>query len=314
MKNDLQAFIFGAGFGIRLLPLTEERPKVTVPVLNKPVIFRIIENLSSFGIDHFVINSHYKPQILHDIVGDGKKWGVDIQYSHEDAILETGGGLKKAQNLINSQTFILHNGDIICDVDFQKLLEFHKSKGAVATLVVSKYHDPKQVTIDSTGKIIDIRNTFYKDIIPGYTFLGIHILEKKIFDMIEPDKKISIIPIYLKMISEGMPVYVWEIENGLWYDIGSIEQYKKANLDLAEKYFSNSRETRLYKSSNSYIDSNVSLNGLVCIGENSVIEKKVFLKNAILWNNVHIKEGSVLEDVIIRDSKFVSGNHKGEII
>jgi len=314
MIKDIQALIFGAGFGIRLLPLTQTCPKVAVPVLNKPVILRIIENLKSAGITNFVINSHYLAQTLREIVGNGEKWGVNIIYSHEDEILETGGGLKNAQPLIQSQTFILHNGDIVCDIDYEKLIRFHRAKGSVATLAVSKRHIPKQLVLDSDNKIIDIRKTFFKNREPEYTFLGIHVLEKEIFDRIKPDEKISIIPVYLEMISKGIPVYAWELEEGLWYDIGSIEEYKKANFELMENIVTDTNGFRLFKSSSCIIDKSALMRGCVCVGEQSVIEKKVFLKNAIIWNNAVIKEGSLLEDVIVRDFKSVKGTHKGEII
>ncbi len=302
ISTEMQAFIFGAGLGTRLRPLTDIRPKVTVPIFGKPVIFYTIEKLASFGIKSFIINQHYHGNLLEKIIGYGDKWGVDIKYSPEKEILETGGGVKQAKDMISAQTFIVYNGDIICDLDMGSLLDYHKEKDALVTLVVAPWCDPRQLNIDTDGRVSDIRNIFQNEISPTHTFLGIHIMEREIFDEFDPDiKKFSIIKTYLKLIEQKKKIYAYQLPQGYWYDIGSIEQYKKAHLDLMDK-------------KNQHNSTQAVTEGYVAIGDNVKIEDNVCLKNTIIWDDVIIKANSRLDDCVVCDNVIVNGKHKDKIL
>jgi len=303
MLNETQAFIFGAGFGLRLRPLTDIRPKVTVPVFGKPVIFYTIEKLASFGIKSFVINQHYHKDLLEKIIGYGDRWGVNIKYSHEREILETGGALKKAKDMISSQSFIVYNGDIICDLDVKSLTDFHKEKGALVTLVAAPWCDPRQLSIDGEGRVIDIRNIFQKDVLPTHTFLGIHVMEREIFDEFDSEEKFSIIKTYLKLIEQKKKIYAYELPQGYWYDIGSLKQYKKAHIGLRDKINIKTQTPAHTKTE-----------GYIAIGQNVKIENNVFLKNSIIWDNVVLRANSRLDNCVICDNVIVNGNHKDEIL
>ncbi len=300
-NKEIQAFIFGAGFGTRLRPLTDLRPKVTVPFFGKPIIFYAIEKLVSFGIKSFVINKHYHADRLQEIVGDGSRWGIKIKYSHEKKILETGGALKKAKKILTAQTFIVYNGDIICDLNIDSLLDFHRQKNGLATLVVAPWCDPRQLNIDQDGRIIDIRNIFQTDP-PTDTFLGIHVMEKNIFDEFDTkSEKFSIIKTYLKLIDQKKDIYAYRLPQGYWYDIGSLDQYKKAHSDLMH-IMGNSSNPQ------------VKTDGYVAIGKNVTIEDNVYIKNSIIWDNVIIKKNSVLEDCVVCDKIVVNGKYQDEIL
>ena len=305
----IQAFIFGAGFGERLLPLTAERPKVTVPVLAKPNIFYIIENLCSIGVTDFIINTHHKADTLKAIVGDGRRWNVSITYSDEAAILETGGGLKHAERYITAETFIAYNGDIFCDVDLSKALAFHAERNAIATMVVSPHYSPRQLHIGRLGNLKDIRAMrHYHSTPPTHTFLGIHLFNREIFSYL-PEKKSSIINTYMKLLESNKPVFIWELDSEYWYDIGSIDVYKKLHADFFNHYPSQlkARDT-IYNTDNSRYG------GYISVAENVLIEDDVSLKNVIIWENAVIKAGSVLDNVIVRNDTVVTGNHTNVIL
>ena len=304
----MQAFLFGAGFGVRLKPLTNIRPKVLVPILGKPVIEHTIEKLAESGISSYIINTHYQSDKLRDMIGNGSIWGIDIKYSHEKEILETGGGLKHAEHLIESDTIIVYNGDILCSVDIHDVIKFHKERNALATLVCASWCDPNQISFDGDGRIIDIRNTFQSKP-PTHTFLGIHIIDRSLFKYLEADTKFSIIKTYLELIKDKQPVYAYQMEPGYWYDIGSIEQYKKAHADLIRQ-----QDASVFAPSSSLMGNNVTTEGFVSLGNRCFVGDGCKLRNVIAWDNVRIESNSQLEDVIITDGIQIEGNHAHSII
>ncbi len=308
MTQNLQAFLFGAGFGVRLRPLTDTRPKVAVPVMGKPVIFHAIEQLAGIGIKKMVINRHYKGDVLEGMAGDGEQWNVEIRYSTEKDILETGGGLKYAEPLISSQTFIAYNGDILCDIDLRDAIAFHRQHKAMVTLITAPWCAPRQLTLDANNRIIDIRKSIYKSSVPTHTFLGIHILEREIFSYMEHGKY-SIIKTYLSLIKDGAPVFAYDMPRGYWYDIGSIEQYKLAHKMLcAQTAFSNATSCL------SVMDKSACQRGYVSLGERVVIEEDVYMEDVIVWDDVTIKKGACLKDVIVRDGLTVEGTFENDIL
>ena len=297
-----QAFIFGAGFGERLMPLTENRPKVTIPVLGKPNIFYIIERLKKIGITQFVINTHHKSELLQHIVGDGSAWDVSIVYSHEPNILDTGGGLKNAEHFITSDTFVVYNGDIFCDVDLSFPINFHVQNDSHATMIVSPKHVPRQLHISRAGKLLDIRGIrHYHSMPPTHTFLGIHILNREIFHYLSNEKK-SIVEMYIKILNRNKTVMTWELDSDYWYDIGSIGAYSSIHADFFNK-------TRMPVSSQT-----IKAEGYISLSDNVVLEDNVFLKNVIVWENAVIQSGSILENVIVRNDRVVQGTYKNTIL
>ncbi|MCD6460867.1 nucleotidyltransferase family protein, partial [bacterium] len=209
----MQGFIFGAGFGVRLRPLTDYRPKVTVPVLGKPIIFYVIDRLEQLSVSSVIINTHYKPDILKNIVDNGYQCDEKIFYSDEPVILETGGGLFNARDLISDQSVIVYNGDIYTDFNLNKMIEFHKKKKAVATLAVASWCQPRQISLNSDKKITDIRR-IYTSSLPTHTFMGIHIIEKDFLSELaleaRKNRAFSIIKTYLRLIREKKPIFAYE--------------------------------------------------------------------------------------------------------
>ena len=306
----MQGFIFGAGFGVRLRPLTDYRPKVAVPVLGEPIICHVIDRLQKLSTSSIIINTHYNPTILKQVISERYPSGSEIFYSHEPVILETGGGLFNARNLVTDQTFVLYNGDIYSDLDLNKMIEFHKKKKSLATLAVAPWCEPRQISYDQDNRIVDIRQSYTKTI-PTHTFMGIHILEKDIFTelAVEADRNnaFSIIKTYLRLIKEKKPLFAYEPPECKWFDIGSLEVYKKIHKDNFDEYC-------IEKNLNFKTLKNNKFEGYFYSGNNCVIKNDVTLRNVILWDNVKVEPHTVLEDVIVTDSKVVSGIHKGKII
>ncbi len=133
----MKALFLAGGMGTRLKPLTDEIPKPMVPIMNRPLLERNMANLKKCGIRDIVISTCYKSQYIREYFGDGSKFGLKIEYICEDIPLGTGGAIKKAEGLFDD-TFLVFNADILCNMDFMELVEFHQSKSAAVTIAVTR--------------------------------------------------------------------------------------------------------------------------------------------------------------------------------
>src|SRR6185503_8431039 len=133
----MKAMVLAAGLGERMWPLTEDRAKPSLPLLNRPIIAHTLEHLARHGVKEAVINLHYHPESIRGIVSDGSKLGIKVHYSEEPIILGTAGGLKKAEPLLQgSGSFFLVNSDSLTDCDLTAALKKHRESGALATMVL----------------------------------------------------------------------------------------------------------------------------------------------------------------------------------
>lgn len=143
----MKAMILAAGVGSRLDPLTRNVPKPMVPVVNKPVMEHIVEALARNGVKDIMVNLHYLGNQIQDYFGNGKKWGVKIQYSREDQLWGDAGSVKRCQQFFDEDTFLVVGGDDLADMDFKRLVRFHEDKKALATISLSLVDDPSEYGI-----------------------------------------------------------------------------------------------------------------------------------------------------------------------
>jgi NDP-sugar pyrophosphorylase family protein len=183
----MRAMILAAGFGTRLRPLTNTVPKALVPVAGRPLIEYGLLFLKSQGIEEVVINLHHLGEKIRTALGDGSIYGLRITYSPEDPILDTGGGIKKAQAFLAGETFVVLNCDTILDLDLHALLAAHRKHHAAATLVLRP--DPEAarygvLETDVSGRIRRFLSqpAEVREPLSPYMFTGFQMLEPRVFD------------------------------------------------------------------------------------------------------------------------------------
>jgi NDP-sugar pyrophosphorylase family protein/tRNA A-37 threonylcarbamoyl transferase component Bud32 len=227
-----KAFILGAGLGKRLAPLTLRRPKPTLEILGRPLMDYIFEHVKSAGVREVVINTHHYPEKYEELFGKGEKSGLKIQYSYEEILLDTGGGLKKAQALLGNQTLLMYNGDILTDGDLSEAIEHHRSTGNLATLILGKFNANQNVNLNAQGQITDLRGVLGDKDNPKFVFTGIQIVEPALFQHIPEGQIISIVDVYLDLIRQGLKIggHVWK--DCYWTDIGDLKAYQQAQADV----------------------------------------------------------------------------------
>ena len=143
----MKAMLFAAGLGTRLRPLTDTLPKCLVPVNGRPMIDYPLLLLRHYGIREIVVNVHHHADRVEDYLGDGSRFGVDIAYSRESVLLDTGGGLLGAKSFLDQDTFVIVNSDVLIDLRLDEVVRFHTNHNAAATLVLRK--DPKAAAYGS---------------------------------------------------------------------------------------------------------------------------------------------------------------------
>jgi NDP-sugar pyrophosphorylase family protein len=232
----MKAIVLAAGFGTRLRPLTNNTPKPLLPVGHRPLIQYSLLLLRKYGITEVVINLHYQGKKIQQALGDGRTLGMQIRYSEEPEILGTGGGMKKASRFLSDETFLAINGDILVDINLDKVVEFHRWKRSAATLVLRK--DPEvesygTIEIDSKSRIRRFlrQPDWQGERLSPYMFTGIHVLEPIIFKYI-PDQGFSpITEAYRTMLKRDERLFGYPMK-GYWRDLGTPQSYRQAKADL----------------------------------------------------------------------------------
>ena len=232
----MKAMIFAAGLGTRLKPLTDHMPKALIPVGGVPMLERVIRKLKAAGFDQIVINIHHEGKQIVDFLRANDHFGIRIDISDEsDYLLDTGGGIKKATSLLaGDEPFLVHNVDILSNVDLRKLYETHLRTNPLATLLVSRRDTSRYLLFNKENKLCGWRNrdtgevkSYYPYFDPAqyneYAFSGIHVLSPKILDLMEEwTGKFSIINFYLAICART-DIRAYLSDNLRLLDIGKPE-------------------------------------------------------------------------------------------
>jgi mannose-1-phosphate guanylyltransferase len=227
----MRAMILAAGLGTRLRPLTDIIPKPLMPVVGVPNIVRLIDHLARFGVRELVVNLHHLADAIPALLGDGSSLGVRIAYSREPEILGTGGGIRKALELLGDETFLVVNGDAVFAPDLARAVALHRSSGALATLVVRETPEA-----DAYGAIGVDREGRVRGILSGgeglarTMFTGVHVLEPAIGKRL-PENGCIVRATYMPLLAAGAPLFA-AVDAGYFCDLGTPRRFLETNLDL----------------------------------------------------------------------------------
>lgn len=245
----MRAMILAAGEGQRLRPLTLHMPKPMVPVGGRPVLEHLLALLRLHRIDEVAINLHYRPDVIVDYFGDGKKFGVEITYSREVELLGSAGGVR-ALDAFLTDTFVVLYGDVLTDIDISALVARHRVTGAAGTIALYEVSDPSRcgiAEVDASGRI----TRFVEKPAPGAVAgnlanSGILVLEPSVIREIPPGEPYDFgLHLFPRLLDQGVPLFGERLD-GYILDIGSPDRLEQAEDDYRTGRFrSPIRDTRL---------------------------------------------------------------------
>ena len=219
--------IMAGGQGVRLRPLTLDCPKPLLKIDDTPIIERLITNAKLAGFENIKISIGYLGNLIKEHLGTGENLGVNINYSHEKEPTGTAGSLKNFKFETN-EDFIVVNGDLITDINYSDLIDFHKKNNATITMVGRQY------TLENPFGVIETIGNQVKQIKEKPTILsmincGVYCLSKNAINLIPSDKAFDMPDLINKHLEKSLPVFVYEF-SGDWYDIGTIKDFERVNL------------------------------------------------------------------------------------
>jgi NDP-sugar pyrophosphorylase family protein len=240
----MKVMILAAGLGRRLQPITNSKPKALVEVNGKPLLEILIKKLIGFGFDDIIINVHHFSDLIIDFVKSNHNFDTSITFSDEtDLLLDTGGGLKKASPFFNdNKPFLLHNVDVLSNIDLLKFYQYHVQNNSIATLACQERNSTRQFLTNSKNELCGWKNNKTGEVkicnetdiyLKPLSFCGIQIINPGLLKLITETGVFSIIDLYLRL-SSHYPIKLLPFDDAIWIDVGSLENLKKAEM-LKEK-------------------------------------------------------------------------------
>jgi len=232
-RHDNPVFLMAGGFGTRLRPLTNNCPKPMLKVGDKPILEQILLNFVEAGFHRFYISTHYMPEVIRDYFGNGEKWGISIQYVHEEEPLGTGGALGLLPHDEIDQPLFMMNGDLLTSLNLHSFLEFHQAHNGVATMCVREYeHQVPYGVITSEGT--QIKSMVEKPVHRFFVNAGIYLLDPALVKSVEPGTRIDMPTLLERQIDGGNAVNMFPIHE-YWLDIGRMDDFHKAQTEVQDR-------------------------------------------------------------------------------
>lgn len=245
----MKAMVLAAGLGTRLRPLTDDRPKALVEIAGRTLLEITLTRLREFGVREAIVNVHHFADMVVDHLKANSNFGMRIEVSREDLLLDTGGGLKKAAWFFlqdgghSDEPFILHNVDVLSTIDLGRMVEVHAENRALATLAVQERETSRYLLFDEQlqlcgrrtareGKTEVVRPSQQP---MALAFSGIHVISPRLLKMMKEQGVFSIIDSYLRLAGEGEKILAFRADEYYWRDLGTQESLRQAAEDLKQK-------------------------------------------------------------------------------
>jgi mannose-1-phosphate guanylyltransferase/mannose-1-phosphate guanylyltransferase/phosphomannomutase len=299
--------ILAGGLSTRLYPLTNNIPKPLVPVLDRPVVGHVIEYLRSHDVEDIAINVHYFANDVRKYVGDGSNWNAHVTYLHETELMGSAGAVKQLAARFES-TFVVIGCDDVTTIDLNAAVEFHRKRGATATIVLAQAEDVSQygvVVTDNDGRI----KSFQEKPAPGtelskFVNTGVYIFEPSVLEHIPAntfyDFGKQVFP-YLLRADER---FYGMRQDAYWCDVGTPSEYRRVHREALTGVVklripdgATMRDAVLVGAGVT-IDPAARIVGPSCIGRRCTIGAGAVIEQSILWNDVHVGAGAQISGAV----------------
>jgi len=253
----MKAMILAAGLGTRLRPLTNDRPKALVEIGGRTLLEMTLTRLLTFGVRQVIINVHHFADMVVDYLKVNRNFGMRIEISREEVLLDTGGGLKKAawfflegssgpESPVKEEPFLVHNVDVLSTIDLGRMVQFHKQNHALATLAVQDRETSRYLLFDEKDELCGRRtgSDQQPEIVrsspqtQALAFSGIHVISPRVFSLMTEEGAFSIINFYLRQAAQGENILSFRADQYYWRDLGKPGDLQQATQDFKQRIFS----------------------------------------------------------------------------
>ncbi|MHB8567032.1 MAG: sugar phosphate nucleotidyltransferase [Nitrososphaerales archaeon] len=310
----MQAVVLAGGEGSRLRPLTSTRPKPLVPVVNRPILWHVLQLLKKHNISETFITLHYLADQITTAFGDGSNEDLRISYSFEDKPLGTAGSVKALESELKG-SFIVISGDVMTDFDLSELIAFHNKKGGIVTIGLARVENPLEygvVLTDDEGKVtIFLEKPGWSEVFSDTVNSGIYIIEPEALKYIEIDRSFDFSKdLFPKLMKAGQEIYAHALE-GYWCDVGLPSQYimahhdilnNKTKVEIPGKKISDN----VWVEEGAEIQPGANVTGPAIIGSKTVVARSAKIGPfACLGSNVSVESGAVVQRAIVYDFAYI---------
>lgn len=313
----MKALIMAAGYGTRLEPLTIAVPKPMVPIVNVPCMQHNLELLKRHGYKNIVANIHYHPEQIENYFGDGNAFGVNLEYSFEEELLGTAGGVKRMAKIAKvKDTCLVLSSDALTDINLGKMLEFHKRKKAKITIALAKVKEVSEfglAVMDSDQRITAFQEKpKAQEAHSDLANTGIYIFEPEVLEMIPEGPYDFGKQLFPELIAEKYGIYGYPIIE-YWSDVGGLSQYIDSCYDAMRgtvriKIPGKKAGASIWIGERQSIERSARFEGSVIIGDRCQIGKDVYIKDSVIGDKCVISDGAIVTGSVIWSDTFISMN------
>jgi NDP-sugar pyrophosphorylase family protein len=225
----MKAVVLAGGKGARLAPYTKILPKPLMPIGDMPILEVLLRQMKRYGVDEVILTVGHLAELLHAFFQDGDRFGLRIRYSYEECPLGTAGPLSLVSGL--DDTFLVTNGDVLTTLCFQDLVDYHRSKGAIATIAAHSRNIDINYGVILTNQEYEITGYVEKPVYSFFVSMGLYVFEPKVLSYIRYNEYLDLPNLILRLIEAGEKVASYPF-TGYWMDLGRVDDYEQAVKDF----------------------------------------------------------------------------------
>ncbi len=323
----MKAVVMAGGEGSRLRPLTLMRPKPMLPVVHRPLLGHILHLLRQHGIVDVVVTLQYMPSSIQDFFGDGKAFGMNIEYVIEESPLGTAGSVKNAQDCLDaSEPFLVISGDALTDFDLTALVAYHREHNALLTMALYQVDDPLEfgvINVREDGRVVQfLEKPSWGALTSDTVNTGIYVVQPELLERIPADQPTDWSRnVFPRLLARGEPLYGY-VASGYWCDIGTLSEYQRANADLLHRRLDLGAMGQhigsgiwtggqveiaadaqlfgpIYLGEEVQIKGGVVIHGPSVVRDYTILDNRARVDRSIIWRNCYIGEGAEVHGALV---------------